>query len=262
MLGASRTTRSDSWSPGRPPSRYCQRRSGETTYGALQVIRSKTSPSTGSKRLPRRVSTFVDAVQRRADLGEGERACIDVGRDHVVSVLGREQRVRAVPVPMSSARATRRRGVSAASQYAVGEKLRPSPRVVLAEREAVEGGQQPLRGDDPGPRESCGRLLGGEPEREQRLDASLPSASARVVGGRDAGGGRAGASSRSATRQAPLKTPTPRGRRTGPSSPSSSSIDSVVVADGAQRVAERRRGGEVGFWLPHARTAYGARRTP
>ena len=55
---ASRTTRSESWSPGRPPSRYCQRRSGEITYGALQVMRSNVSPATGSKRLPSRVSTL------------------------------------------------------------------------------------------------------------------------------------------------------------------------------------------------------------
>jgi hypothetical protein len=43
----------------KPESRYAQRLSGETTYGALHVIRSKLSPATGSNRLPDRHSTFV-----------------------------------------------------------------------------------------------------------------------------------------------------------------------------------------------------------
>ena len=54
---APRTTRSDSSSPSSAQAiRAAPLR--ERTYGALQTIRSKRSPSTGSNRLPRRHSTF------------------------------------------------------------------------------------------------------------------------------------------------------------------------------------------------------------
>ena len=53
-----RTTCSDTASPRRPPSRKRNALSGETTYGGFATTRSNCSPSTGSKKLPSRVSTL------------------------------------------------------------------------------------------------------------------------------------------------------------------------------------------------------------
>jgi hypothetical protein len=41
-----------------PPSRNRYALSGETTYGGFATTRSNRSPSTGSKKLPSRVSTL------------------------------------------------------------------------------------------------------------------------------------------------------------------------------------------------------------
>jgi hypothetical protein len=41
-----------------PPSRNRNAVSGDTTYGGFATTRSNSSPATGSKKLPSRVSTF------------------------------------------------------------------------------------------------------------------------------------------------------------------------------------------------------------
>ena len=56
--GVARTTCSETASPDMPPSRNRYVVSGETTYGGLATTRSNCSPSTGSKKLPARVSTL------------------------------------------------------------------------------------------------------------------------------------------------------------------------------------------------------------
>ena len=56
--GAVRTTCSETASPRMPPSRKRKVLSGETTYGGFATTRSNCSPSTGSKKLPCRVSTL------------------------------------------------------------------------------------------------------------------------------------------------------------------------------------------------------------
>ena len=56
--GVARTTCSETASPRMPPSRNRYALSGETTYGGFATTRSNCSPSTGSKKLPSRVSTL------------------------------------------------------------------------------------------------------------------------------------------------------------------------------------------------------------
>ena len=115
------TTVCESWSASKPAaSRYCQRSSGETTYGALHVIRSNVSPATGSNRLPSRTSRlsipFSAAFSAVNATARGFRSVA------ITWSLCRaaSSACAPLPVPMSSARPTRRRGVSAASQDAVG----------------------------------------------------------------------------------------------------------------------------------------------
>ncbi len=55
-VGAALTTSSETASPRMPLSRNRYALSGETTYGGFATTRSNCSPSTGSKKLPARVS--------------------------------------------------------------------------------------------------------------------------------------------------------------------------------------------------------------
>ena len=125
VLGASeaaacRTTRSESSSAGSPPSRYCQRDSGETTYGALHVIRSNVSPATGSKRLPSRTSTLSSSFNAALiSVNASARGLTSVAITWSLCCAASSAWM-PFPVPTSRARATWRRGVSAASHDAVG----------------------------------------------------------------------------------------------------------------------------------------------
>ena len=65
------------------------------TYGGFETTRSNVSPCTGSKKLPARNSMFVTAVQGRVELGERERALVEVGRDDMLAMRGGEQRLEA-----------------------------------------------------------------------------------------------------------------------------------------------------------------------
>ena len=114
-------TRSESSSPSSEPSRYVQRRSGETTNGALHVIRSNCSPATGSKRLPRAALDVLEAAERCVQLGEREGARVDVGRDDMFAVTGGEQGVHAVPGSDVEGARDAGRGVSRSHSRAVGE---------------------------------------------------------------------------------------------------------------------------------------------
>ena len=97
------------------------------TYGALHVMSPNVSPATGSKRLPSRVSTL--SMSFSAAL-----IWVNASARGLTSVATTSSACPAAssactpfPVPMSSARETCRRGVSDASQYAVGVKLATQP---------------------------------------------------------------------------------------------------------------------------------------
>ena len=131
-----RTTCSETASPRMPLSRNRYALSGETTYGGFATTRSNCSPSTGSKKLPSRVSTLRDAVERRVELRVGERPRVHVGRDDVLGVRGEQDRldpVAGAQVERALARAANgqvrerdRRAVHA--RHVVGVLLRPRRR--------------------------------------------------------------------------------------------------------------------------------------
>ena len=194
----------------------------------------------------------VDPVQRGADLRERERPCVHVGRDHVIGVRCGEERVGAV------AGADVQRALDAAARRQRREPVRrrreaghPAGRVVLPEREAVEGQIDAFGLDDAGARHEPFAVRRDEADGEERLDAVAAERSRRVarVDGAlqeeqaDRRGDRR-------AREAPLEHHR-LGEIGGRAVLAEQLLDHLGrVPDGAQSVAERRRSVEVGVRVP------------
>src|SRR5437868_6815044 len=117
---ASCTTCAVTSSPRNPLSRYAHRASGETTNGALHVIRSNVSPSTGAKKLPLRHSTLSSPLRAAfSSVYASARSLTSVAMTCCACRAARSAWM-PLPVPTSSARRTRGRGVSRSHVRAVG----------------------------------------------------------------------------------------------------------------------------------------------
>ena len=109
--GACSTTWRETVSPSRPLSRKRNADSGEITYGGLQVTSPKRRPSTGSKKLPSRSSTFSTPLSWALNAANSSaRAFTSVA---TTRALCRAARIAWMPqpVPTSSAVPTGRRTV-------------------------------------------------------------------------------------------------------------------------------------------------------
>ena len=211
-------------SPRRPLSRYAQRRSGETTYGALHVIRSNVSPSTGSKKLPSAALDVVEAVQRGVQLRVRERARIDVDRDDLAVAPRGEQRVDAAAgadVERAPAALPHGQHVARARGRRVARDV--VRRIVGVAREAV--GREQHVGDRDEARRAARRRRASSREPRARRAPRRPSGRARrpppppapAAGGTGAGSPcRAATSAAAAPRRArPPSCPSTRPRRAG-----------------------------------------------
>ena len=146
------------------------------------MIRSNSSPATGSKRLPSRVSTF--SIRFSAALMSVKASAR--GFTSVAITLSAWAAARRactpLPVPMSSARSTRRRGVSRREPVRRRREARdPAGRIVHPVRERVEREVDALGGNDARARDQEPVVLGREAERNQLRRGSEIGARHRPV---------------------------------------------------------------------------------
>src|SRR5207253_1546318 len=92
-----------------------------TTYGALHVIRSKSSPATGSNRLPRRHSTLSSPLSAAFNWVKSSARGLTSVATTCALWPAASSACTPLPVPTSRARFTRGRGVSRSQSRAVGE---------------------------------------------------------------------------------------------------------------------------------------------